>query len=42
MTAYDDDADRLAEHVPEECDDPFCQICMGEEDGYDTEGTEEE
>ena len=27
MSAYDDDADRLAEHVTEECDDPFCQIC---------------
>lgn len=27
MSAYEEHADRLAEHVPEECDDPFCQIC---------------
>ncbi len=28
MSAYEDDAGKLCEHIPEECDDPFCQICI--------------
>ncbi len=37
MSAYDDDADRLAEHIAEVCDDPFCQICMEDEDASEQE-----
>lgn len=32
MSAYEEDADRLAEHVADECDDQFCQICIEEEE----------
>ena len=31
MSAYEDDADRLADHTRETCDDPFCQICIEED-----------
>jgi hypothetical protein len=30
MSAYEDDADRMAEHIYP-CDDPYCQICHDEE-----------
>ena len=26
MSAYTEDADRLAEHNPDDCDDPYCQL----------------
>ena len=39
MSAYEEDADRLAEHVADECDDQFCQICIEEEaDEADDDG----
>ena len=35
MSAYEDDADRLAEHDPATCEDPFCQICDEESEDLD-------
>ena len=32
MSQYEDDANKLAEHIPEECDDPYCQICLEEDE----------
>ena len=40
MSAYEDDADKLADHITEECDDPYCHICMEEEE--EEEGEEDD
>lgn len=32
MSAYEDDADRLAEHNQATCEDDFCQLCRDEEE----------
>ena len=31
MSAYEEDSERLAEHNPETCDEPYCQICWDAE-----------
>jgi hypothetical protein len=28
MLAYEDDAEKLADHIPSECDDSYCQLCI--------------
>lgn len=32
MSQYEDDADRLADHNPETCDEPFCLLCHEEDE----------
>lgn len=32
MSAYEEDADRFAEHTRDTCEDPFCQICIEEDE----------
>jgi len=32
MSQLDDDFDEYLNHVPESCDDPYCPLCLDDED----------